>query len=314
MPEQIFFEDVTVGMALPTLTRGPISITDLVKFSAATNDWTAFHFDERAARERNLPGPLIHGPLKAAILGQLLSDWVAPRGRLERLKCEYRRMDVAGDMLTFGGTVTAIVERAVECEIWSRNRRGETTTTGNATVTLPLRADYKDPRDISLITEEMRKDLCLGSVAGTFTYQVEAAWIGRFADAFLDANPLWHDAAYAAEEGRFGGISASPTFFAALDPVETKELLLDDWVDHLPYKNTGGGNAFNEVEYFLPVRAGDRITVEVTYTDIFEREGRSGRLLFRIRENVLRNQDGALVAKVRNGHVRSYDVSMPREH
>jgi acyl dehydratase len=67
------------------------------------------------------------------------------------------------------------------------------------------------------------------------------------------------------------------------------------------------------VEYFLPIRAGDTITVEVTYTDIFERDGRSGRLLFRIRENRLTNQRGELVAKARSGHVRSYDLTQPRE-
>jgi acyl dehydratase len=95
--------------------------------------------------------------------------------------------------------------------------------------------------------------------------------------------------------------------------VERRDLLLDAWVETLPYKNTGGGNAFNEVEHFLPIRVGDTVRVEVTYTDIYEREGRTGRLLFRVRENLLKNQRGELVARVRNGHVRSYDVSSPRE-
>jgi hypothetical protein len=53
--------------------------------------------------------------------------------------------------------------------------------------------------------------------------------------------------------------------------------------------------------------------VEVTYTDIYERDGRTGRLLIRVRENVLRNQDGALVARARSGHIRSYDLTQPRE-
>jgi hypothetical protein len=48
-------------------------------------------------------------------------------------------------------------------------------------------------------------------------------------------------------------------------------------------------------------------------TDIFERDGRSGRLLFRTRENVLTNQRGELVAKARSGHVRSYDLTKLRE-
>jgi acyl dehydratase len=159
----------------------------------------------------------------------------------------------------------------------------------------------------------MRHDLRLGTVGGTFEYEVDRKWIDRFAAAFEDSNPLWHDEEYAGREGRFNATIAPPTFFAALDPVETKELMLDPWVETLPYKNTGGGNAFNEVEYYLPIRAGDRITVEVTYTDIYERDGRTGRLLIRVRENVLRNQDGALVARARSGHIRSYDLTQPRE-
>ena len=144
MSGQVFLEYVAAGTALPGLTKGPITITDLVKFSAATNDWTDIHFDAGAARAKQLPGPLIHGPLKAAILSQMLSDWVGPGGRLERLKCEYRRMDVAGDTLTFGGSVTAVADGTVECEVWVRNGKGETTTTGSATVTLP---PSRRPRD-----------------------------------------------------------------------------------------------------------------------------------------------------------------------
>jgi acyl dehydratase len=309
--EQTYFEDVAVGTALPGVTKGPISIKDLVKFAAATSDYSEIHYDERAVHERGLPGPLIHGPLKAALLADLVMGWAGPRGELKRLDCRYRRMDVAGETLTCGGEVTAMRdggEHAVECELWTRNSAGEITTTGSAIVTLPARAEAP----LTLLTERMRQDLKLGSVAGTFTYEIDEAWIGRFAHAFGDPNPLWHDEAYARREGRFDAMIAPPTFFAALDPVETKELLLDDWVDNIPYRNTGGGNAFNEIEYFEPIRVGDRITVDVTYTDIYEREGRSGRLLFRIRENVLRNQHGAVVACARSGHIRSYDVSHSR--
>jgi acyl dehydratase len=317
MSEQVYFEDVAVGMLLPPLLKGPITLKDLVKFAAATNDYSEIHYDEAVVRQRDLPAPLVHGPLKSAFLAQLLTGWVGVGGVLKKLTCQYRRMDVVGETLSCQGKVVATSvqggEQLVECEVWTENSRGEVTTRGTAVVTLPSRAAWRDPKDISLITEEMRRDLRLGAVAGSFEYEVNRSWIDRFAAAFEDSNPLWHDEEYACREGRFNALIAPPTFFAALDPVETKELLLDAWVETLPYKNTGGGNAFNEVEYFLPIRAGDRISVEVTYTDIFERDGRSGRLLFRVRENVLRNQDGALVARARSGHVRSYDLTQPRE-
>ena len=315
--EQIYFEDVAVGIRLPPLAKGPLTIKDLVKFAAATNDYSEIHFDESVVRDRGLPAPLVHGPLKSTYLAQLLTGWAGAEGVLKKLSCQYRKMDVAGESLTCHAKVVATSvqgeEHLVECEVWTENSKGEVSTRGTATVILPTRAARRDPKTISLITEEMRRDLRLGTVGGTFEYEVDRKWIAGFATAFEDGNPLWHDEEYARREGCWGAMIAPPTFFAALDPVETKELLLDPWVETIPYRNTGGGNAFNEVEYHLPIRAGDRITVEVTYTDIYERDGRTGRLLIRVRENVLRNQEGALVARARSGHIRSYDLTQPRE-
>jgi acyl dehydratase len=327
-PGQPYFEDVEIGALLPPLTKGPLAIKDMVKFGAATDDWSEIHFDESVVRQRGLPAPVVHGPLKSAFLAQMLTAWMGSGGTLTRLACQYRGMDAAGETITCRGKVVGRSSgqggHLIECEVWTENSTGEITTRGHASIALPLRSHVPhpapDPSRISLITDEMRRDLRLGEVSGVFTYDADRRWIREFASAFGDSNPLWHDEAYAHTEGRFGGIIAPPTFFGALDPVERfhpireeKELLLDPWVETMPYQNTGGGNAFSEVEYFLPIYAGDTITVEVTYTDIFERDGRSGRLLFRIRENVLKNQRDELVAKARSGHVRSYDLTKPRE-
>jgi acyl dehydratase len=326
--QQNFFDDVEVGQVLPPLTKGPLTIKDLVKFGVATHDYSEIHFDEVAAHTRGLPAPVVHGPLKAAFLAQMLTGWAGPDGGLKRLSCQYRRMDVAGETITCLGKVTGKSaedhQGIVECEIWTENSTGEITTRGTAVLALPRRARSReepsvsvssapDPNPISLITDAMRRHLRLGEVAGVFTYEVDRKWVQQFVDAFEDANPLWSDEEYARAEGLFGGTIAPPTFFAALDPVERRDLLLDEWVETIPYKNTGGGNAFNEVEYYLPIRVGDSICVEVTYTEIYERDGRTGRLLFRIRENVLRNQRGEVVARVRNGHVRSYDLSKKKD-
>lgn len=165
----------------------------------------------------------------------------------------------------------------------------------------------------SIVTEEMRKTLKIGEEKGPFTYEVERSWIHRFAAAIGDPNPLWHDEEYAKKEGAFGSMIAPPTFFAAMDPVETKELQLETIGEQIPYKRSSGGNAFNEVEYFQPIRVGDVITVTTTYTDLYERDGRTGRLVFPVRENVFRNQRGEIVAKTRCGHVTGYDLSQRKE-
>ena len=261
--EQRSYDEVDVGMELPPLQRGPFTIKDLVKFAAATRDYSEIHFDESVARARGLPAPVVHGPLKSALLARMLTNWTGAAGTLKRLACQYRQVDAVGETITCRGKVTRKSvgdgEGLVECEVWTENSRGEITTRGSALLGLPVRpaagakASRKegsvssDGSPVSLITDQMRKELRLGEVGGTFTYEVDRKWIRQFAATFDDPNPLWRDEAYARHAGRFGAVIAPPTFFAALDPVETRELLLDPWVETIPYKDTGGGNAFNEV-------------------------------------------------------------------
>jgi acyl dehydratase len=165
----------------------------------------------------------------------------------------------------------------------------------------------------SIITEEMRKALRLGEEAASVTYEVERSWIRRFMQGLGDPNPLWSDEAQAKEHGAFGAWVAPPTFYIVMDPVETKDLKLQDFLEELPYKRTMQANAFNEVEYFQPIRAGDRITVSTCYTEVIEKEGRVGHLVFPVRENLYRNQRGELVAKSRCAHVFGYDLAQRKE-
>lgn len=165
----------------------------------------------------------------------------------------------------------------------------------------------------SIITDEMRNALKIGEEMGSYTYEVERSWIRRFAGALADRNPLWSDEEYAKTQGPFEALIAPPTFYIVMDPVETKEVNRQGFLDDIPYKRTILANGFNEVEYFQPMRAGDVITVTTTYTEIIEKDGRSGHLVFPVRENVYRNQRGELVAKSRCSHVAGYDLSRSKE-
>jgi hydroxyacyl-ACP dehydratase HTD2-like protein with hotdog domain len=61
-------------------------------------------------------------------------------------------------------------------------------------------------------------------------------------------------------------------------------------------RNLNGGN---EYEFLKPIQAGDTITMTSKIADIFEREGRLGKMLFTIRESTYKNQFGEIVAKSR---------------
>jgi hydroxyacyl-ACP dehydratase HTD2-like protein with hotdog domain len=138
--EQVFFEDVKVGDALPVLEVTP-SETQLFFFSAATNNGHRIHYDLPFARSEGLPGILVQGPLQAALLARMLTDWMGPGGRLVRFQIQNRGNAFPGQPLRFGGVVKAKREqdgqRLVDCEIAGSNADGQILMPGHATVRLP---------------------------------------------------------------------------------------------------------------------------------------------------------------------------------
>ena len=142
MAEQIYFEDVTEGMELPTLEKNPTT-RQLVQYAGSSGDFYEIHYDKDYAIGNELPGPIIHGALKNAWLGQLVTDWIGDSGVLKKLSCQYRGMDVPAETMRIKGKVVKKSndngERLVECEIWGENSEGKVTTPGKATVTLPSR-------------------------------------------------------------------------------------------------------------------------------------------------------------------------------
>ena len=86
---------------------------------------------------------IIHGALKNAYLGELMTQWIGPLGVLKRLGCQYRGMDMPGSPITAKGTITRKYEEngehLLECDIWLENAEAEKTTPGSATVSLPSR-------------------------------------------------------------------------------------------------------------------------------------------------------------------------------
>jgi acyl dehydratase len=142
MPGQIFWEEVCVGGELPPLVKCPTT-RQLVQYAGASGDFYEIHYDKDFAQQTGLSGVIVHGALKSAFLGQLVTDWAGPRGTLKRLSCQYRGMDYPNQPITAKGTVTRKyqegVQYLVDCVIWLENPAGENTTPGTATIVLPSR-------------------------------------------------------------------------------------------------------------------------------------------------------------------------------
>ena len=84
---------------------------------------------------------ILHGALKNAFLGQLMTDYAGHEGTLKKLSVQYRAMDIPGTPVFAKGTVKKKYvkdgENFVECEIWLENHEGKSTTPGYGIVTLP---------------------------------------------------------------------------------------------------------------------------------------------------------------------------------
>jgi acyl dehydratase len=143
MAEQVYFEDVEEGMDLPTLEKNPTT-QQLVKYAGASEDYYQIHYDKDYARANDLPDVILHGALKNAFLGQIVTDWIGEYGTLKKLSVQYRGMDVPGTPVYAKGAVKSKHvedgEHLVECDLWLENEKGEKTTLGSATASLPSRS------------------------------------------------------------------------------------------------------------------------------------------------------------------------------
>ena len=149
----------------------------------------------------------------------------------------------------------------------------------------------------SVITQEMRD--VIGVESEAITYDVERGAIRKFAEAIGDDNPLYIDEE-AARKSRYGGLIAPPTFMRSMSAGRSRATVQSPY----PAALDGG----SEWEYFEPVRPGDRISVTMKVSEMFEREGRLGNMLFIIRETSYVNQFGKTVA-IQRGTGISYKPS-----
>ena len=142
MAKQVYWDDVTEGMELPPVIKHPTT-QQLVRYAGASGDYYQIHYDKDFAQGNRLEGVILHGALKNAFLGQLMTEWMGPLGALKRLACQYRGMDFPGNAIAAKGRVLRVYQsegqNLVDCEIWLENPEGERTTPGSATVALPSR-------------------------------------------------------------------------------------------------------------------------------------------------------------------------------
>jgi acyl dehydratase len=136
----------------------------------------------------------------------------------------------------------------------------------------------------------------IGKEFDRYTYQVTKEEVIEFAQSVGETNPLYTDEAYA-KTTPYGGLIAPPTFGVVFrSRAHMPELRLN-------YGKRGfdGGK---ECHFFAPVRPGDTITGVDRIAEVYEKTGRSGSMIFIVRESELTNQRGEKVAIIRQSLIR----------
>lgn len=130
----------------------------------------------------------------------------------------------------------------------------------------------------SVITEKMKS--MIGMEIAKVGHEVDKTMLRRLAEAIEDPDLRWQT------EAAPGFIMAAMVSGSGEPP---KELF--------PLKRmvAGGG----DWEFYLPIKVGDVITCNTKLAELYEREGKAGKLLFIVTETSIINQRGELAAKGR---------------
>jgi acyl dehydratase len=168
-----YFEDVAVGDKLPTMAKGPMTVTGFIAFAQGWGGlyiranklaWRQVHkhpglgipnrfgipdcpervhWEDDFAKMVGAPGAYDYGPERCSWLTHHLTNWMGDEGTLRRATSKIRRHNPEGDTLFIDGRVTRKFEdgrRLVEIKQEARNQDGELSVVGTGLVELPSRA------------------------------------------------------------------------------------------------------------------------------------------------------------------------------
>lgn len=135
-----------------------------------------------------------------------------------------------------------------------------------------------------VISQEMES--LLNKEFGPDVYEIEKGMLRRFAEAIEDPNPAWLE-------------TAPPTFAAALVPTSLVHRLFnaESRLKRLL-------NGASELEYFVPIKAGDVVSVTSKLTRLRQMEGKEGTTLFMFTEVICTNQHGEVAVKGKNTYIK----------
>jgi hypothetical protein len=173
-PATLYGDDLAVGDRLPTLVKGPLTVTNVVGWmlgwgsplcqtnriahqylrdhprsilhdprSNIDDSIEGVHWDPYLAQISGLARCYDFGAQRISWVAHVLTDWCGDDGFVSELEVRVRRPNFVGDTTWLTGTVTGLSvdedDAVAECSVTGTNQRGEETTVGTAKVRLPAR-------------------------------------------------------------------------------------------------------------------------------------------------------------------------------
>lgn len=141
MGNELYFEDVKIGDAMPELSKGPIMKLQHVLYAGASGDFNPLHTDDDFAKAVGMKdGVIAHGMLIMGFVGQAVTNWV-PKKYLRKFGVRFAGMTKPGNTITITGTVKDKKQEngqnLIICEVLAQDESGDVKVTGSFTAALP---------------------------------------------------------------------------------------------------------------------------------------------------------------------------------
>ena len=128
-----------MGDVLPPFTTPPVSRLMLALYCGASGDHNPMHVDTDYARAGGAPDVFAHGMLSMALLGRLLTDWVAQR-QLRDFSVRFVAITQVGEQITCSGSVSELFEidgqPRARLSLQAANQHGQIKLAGDAVIAL----------------------------------------------------------------------------------------------------------------------------------------------------------------------------------
>ena len=131
-------QEISVGQSIGTITKGPLSIMDIVAWCAGTMGAPDSSLGYSSG---GLSSQAATGPQLTSWIVHLITNWMGDTGFLEKLSASFNGVPFLGSTTTVSGTVTQISDDDTNCicelAITAHLQNNEVIATGTAVIRFP---------------------------------------------------------------------------------------------------------------------------------------------------------------------------------